>query len=90
MRSSARWILIVCLNFTAGARGDEPFVVLDGFNGFWGSPGVPADAFQRLKEVQQGNAGEMKCVAFTPAGDWVLIFGGNGFWTSNMGLPACK
>jgi hypothetical protein len=90
MRSSALWFCILCLNFTAGAQGDEPFVVLKGFNGFWGSADVPDDAFKSLKEVQQGNAAEMKCVAFTPAGDWVFIFGGNGLWTSNAGMPACK
>jgi CubicO group peptidase (beta-lactamase class C family) len=90
MRSSVLWLCIVCINFTAEAHADEPFLVLDGFNAFWGSRGVPDDALKRLREVQQSKAGEMKCVAFTPAGDWVIIFGPNGFYTSNGGMPVCK
>jgi CubicO group peptidase (beta-lactamase class C family) len=75
---------------TAAARADAPFVELDGRNGFWGSPGVPDDAVQNLKAVQQGNQDELKCIAFTPQGDWVFLFGGNGFYTSNVNLPACR
>ena len=90
MRRGALWSCVVCLGFTASARADEPFLMLDGFNGFWGSPGVPDAAFQRLKALQTGNRDELKCVAFTPQGDWVVLFGGNGFWTSNGNLPACK
>lgn len=81
---------IVWLGIVATARADAPFFELDGRNGFWGSPGVPDDAFQKLKAVQQGNQGDLKCVAFTPQGDWVFLFGGDGFYTSNLDLPACK
>ena len=36
-------------------------------------------ACQKLKEVQQAKK-DVKCLAFTPDGDWVVIFGKNGFW----------
>ncbi len=72
------------------ARAEQPFFELDGFNGFWGSGGVPDGAFKLLKEVQQAGDAELKCFAFTLQVDWVFLFGGNGYYASNLELPACK
>ena len=32
----------------------------------------------------------MQSIAFTPDGDWVLLFGFNGVWASNAGQPAVR
>ena len=72
-------------------RAGEVFFELDGLNGFWGSPGVPDDAFKLLKDVQQKNPkAELKCFAFAPDGNWVFLFDGDGYYTSNVNLPVCK
>src|SRR5207245_2625573 len=46
--------------------------------------------FNLLKKVQAEGKAPLKCVAFTPAGDWVFLFGGDGYYSSNVNLPACK
>ena len=66
------------------------FLELHGFNGFHASSGVPHAAVEKLKERQDTKTTELKSIAFTPDGDWVLLFGGNGIWTSNSNLPAVK
>jgi len=66
------------------------FFELDGANGFYGSPGVPNGAVEKLQEAQRLKNTALKCVAFTPAGDWIVLFGGNGVWSSNTELPAVK
>ena len=48
------------------------FVVLDGTNGFYASPGVPEPAVAALKQAQQENE-EIRSFAFTPGGDWLLL-----------------
>ena len=68
----------------------SPFVEFDDPNGFWGSPGVPDDALRQFKTVAEASEGDLKCFAFTPDGDWVLLFDGEHFRTSNVDLPACK
>jgi CubicO group peptidase (beta-lactamase class C family) len=79
--------LIVLLGFAVPSRGDAPFVELDGRSGFHTS-NAPADAVKLLKSVAKDN--EIKCFAFAPNGDWLFLFGGNGLYTSNTDLPACK
>jgi len=89
----ARLLLLLCLVSLARAplaRADAPFFEFDGPNGFWGSPGVPAEAFDLLKTAQQAPNAVLKCFAFTPGGDWVFLFGGNGYYSSNVNLPACR
>ena len=68
----------------------SPFVLFDGPKEFWSSRGFPNDAFKQLKTVTSGNQGALKCFAFTPDGDWVLLYDGRGFITNNMNLPACQ
>ncbi len=89
MKSCIFALAIILIGLTAAASADS-FFELDGFNGFYGSSGVPQGAFDRLKESQRLKTAELKCVAFTPGGDWVVLFGGNGVWTSNGNLPAVK
>ncbi|MGA2259477.1 MAG: transglutaminase domain-containing protein [Thermoguttaceae bacterium] len=89
MRRISLCFAIICVGYAAVAAADG-FVELDGFNGFYGSPGVPPGALERLKELQGARKGELKCIAFTPDGDWVVLFGGNGVWTNNTSLPAVK
>ena len=40
--------------------------------------------------MTQPNREALKCFAFAPGGDWIFLFGGNGFRTSNFNLPACQ
>ena len=72
----------------SGTPVGTSFFEFDGRNGFWGGPGVPSDAFKLLSAVRVGNKGDLKCFAFKPDGDWVFLFGSNGFSTSNANLPA--
>ena len=88
MKYSFLFLCAVCIGCSA-ARA-EVFFTLGGFNGYHGSGGVPPDAFNKLGEVQKGNKVELKCIAFTPGGDWVILFGGNGIWTNNGNLPIIK
>jgi len=91
MKDVRLWFGVVLLSFTAlgQTRAEGPFVHLDGKNGFRAGGGVPDDAVQLLKQTQAaGDA--IKCFAFTPAGDWVFLCGNSGYYTSNLGLPACK
>ena len=67
-----------------------PFLEFYGPNGFWGSDGIPDDAFRQLKAVTERNNEVLKCFAFAPGGDWVFLFGSNGLRTSNFNLPACQ
>lgn len=40
------------------------------------------DAFAKCQELEaQGH--QTKCVAFDPSGEWHLVYGRNGYWTSN-------
>ena len=75
---------------TSTSQANAPFFELDGFNGFWGSAGVPSDAFTKLKEVQKEAKRELKCVAFAPGGQWIFLCGNSDFYTSDPNLPVCK
>jgi len=79
---------ILLLTFATAEASD--FFVLDGLNGFYGSSGAPSDVLEKLKEEQGRKTTELKCIAFTPNGDRVVLFGTNGVWTSNTNLPAVK
>ncbi len=88
-----RWRLfsgVVVLGFAAGVHAEGPFFTFEGFNGFWGSGGVPDDAFKSLQKVQKAGKAELKCFAFAMNGDWVYLCGGTGYFTNNVNLPACK
>lgn len=43
----------------------------------------------KLKEIY-GQKNSAKCVAFTADNDWVVLFGENGVWTSNLKVPAIE
>jgi len=88
MRRFALCFTIILFPYAAVQASD--FFVLDGFNGFYGSSGVPHDALEKLKEEQDAKTTELKCIAFTPDGDWVVLIGGNGVSTSNANLSAVK
>ncbi len=80
--------------YVPGDSADEdagaPFVEFDGRNGFTVSRGFPDDALQQLKAVTNGNKGDLKCFTFTPGGDWIMLFDGDGFSTNNPNLAACQ
>lgn len=86
-----RWLCLIflCLAWPLSAVAATEFVVLEGNNGFLASEGVPGGVVRWLKQVQGLPFVELKCFAFSPAGDWVFHFGGNGFYTSNLSLPLC-
>ena len=69
-------------------RNSAAWFELDGANGFWASDEKHA-AYQSLKQVRDTSKEKLKCVAFAPNGDWVVLFGKNGILTSNPDLPAC-
>jgi hypothetical protein len=79
--------MLFCPAFPAHAEG--PFVVLEGKHGFHPGGGMPDDALRLLKETQASDT-PIKCFAFDHAGDWVFLLGDNGYYTSNLDLPACK
>lgn len=66
-----------------------PFVALAGADGFRAEPGDMRGLVAKLSE-KQGEKAALKMVAFTPQGDWVLLFGRNGLWTSNINLPVIQ
>ena len=80
--------ILICLCFTSFGAESDWFVVLDATNGFYASPGVPDAATAALKEAQNENA-EIKSIAFTPTGDWLLLTDKN-FRASDVGLEMCK
>lgn len=82
------WSCAIVLVLAAEARAEEPYFLLDAGKGYWGNDGCP-DALLKMDEVSKGGY-ELKCVAFSPKCDWVFLFGGNGYYTSNVDLPACK
>jgi hypothetical protein len=92
----ARWRLFVATASVilwlgkSDLAGAETYFELDGLNGFTNSPGAPADVLGKLQETQKTKPVELKCVAFTPGGDWVILFGTNGIGTNNSNLPAVK
>jgi peroxiredoxin/transglutaminase-like putative cysteine protease len=61
------------------------FVVLDGTNGFYASPGVPDHAVTVLEQAQKDDKA-IKSFSFTPDGDWVLL-SNSGFEASSDDLP---
>lgn len=63
----------------------EWFVLLDGKNGYYASPGVPQAAVEALKSAQMRMA-KIKSFAFTPKGDWVLL-GDKGYEASRDKVP---
>ncbi|MEI8375074.1 MAG: transglutaminase domain-containing protein [Planctomycetota bacterium] len=83
-------LLVAWLGLAAVATGADDFLELDGRNGFHDSPGIPRDAVEKLKEVQGTKTARLKCIAFTPDGDWVVLFDDSGFCASNTNLPAVK
>jgi CubicO group peptidase (beta-lactamase class C family) len=50
---------------------------------------VPDGAFKLLSKVSKDGS-KLKCFAFSPDGEWIFLFGGNGYYTSNVNLPVCK
>jgi hypothetical protein len=52
-------------------------------NAFFWAGGIPLTAFQRLEALaNQGE--EIRGIAFTPAGGWVLWYGFNGWWAVDV------
>jgi hypothetical protein len=81
------WACVVTFACTDCARADPPFFIFEGGKGFWASKGAPEDANKKLLSKARD---ELKCFAFAKSGDWVFLFGNDGFHTSNPDLPACK
>jgi hypothetical protein len=75
--------------FAARAQVETPFFTFDGSNGFFASKSAPEDAGRFLSKARD-SGGELKCFAFALSGEWVFLFGHDGFYTSNTDLPACK
>jgi CubicO group peptidase (beta-lactamase class C family) len=80
--------IVAWIGFVALAHGAGEYFELGGQSGWWSSDvNHPVSKglalFAGKKEV-------LHTVSFTPDGDWVILFGGNGVWTSNTNLPACK
>src|SRR6516225_978641 len=80
---------VLIFAFAACAQADTPFFTFDGSNGFSASKGAPEDAGKFLSKARDTGA-ELKCFAFALSGEWVFLFGHDGFYTSNTDLPACK
>ncbi len=90
MNVKSLWLCVMLLILGVVARADESFFTLDGKTGFKASDGAPDDVFKNLKRVQASGNGPIKCLAFTPDGDWVILFGTNGFYSNNLKLPVCQ
>src|ERR1700679_1886624 len=83
-----RWSCVVVCVLAAEARAEEPFFLLDVDKGYWGNGGDP-DVLLKMGEASKAGH-EVKCVAFSPDCQWVFLFGGNGYYTCNLDLPACQ
>jgi hypothetical protein len=87
-----RYCLLSCVVFFAfavGARAEPSFFTFDGSNRFSASKGAPEGASKLLSKARDTGA-DLKCFAFALSGEWVFLFGHDGFYTSNTDLPACK
>jgi hypothetical protein len=83
------WSCVVVFAFAACVQADPPFFTFEGSNGFSASKGVPEGASKLLSKARDTGA-DLKCFAFALSGEWVFLFGHDGFYTSNTDLPACK
>jgi TIR domain len=50
----------------------------------WKDGITPPNLFAKLLEVWRDGK-EIKCVAYSESGGWVMLFGKNGFWSENIG-----
>jgi serine/threonine protein kinase len=69
---------------TAQSPEAEPrtWFELDGVNGCWCSD-EKHPAFAKIAQIRDAGKEKVKCVAFAPNGDWVVLYGRNGIWSSN-------
>lgn len=89
MQAKSLWLCLILLASAVTGHAEGPFFALDGKIGFRAGDDVPDDALRQLKKVQASGNGPIKCIAFTPEGDWVILFGTNGFHSNNLKLPVC-
>ncbi len=74
---------------TPPAAPRSHWVVLTGANQHW-YDNEAHPAFKKLKELSEREKQELRCIAFTPDGDWIILDGGLGFFASDPELALCK
>lgn len=79
-------LLFLGLSLTSSARGAGEWFILEDQSG-WHANDLAHPVAQGLKRFADRS---LHSVAFTPDGDWVILFGANGVWTSNLQLPATQ